>query len=47
MEIMRNIFKKLSLKNILAANNDGPPDLDELFSDLRKKVDNMFKINLG
>ena len=42
---MRNIFKKLSLKNILAANNDGPPDLDELFSDLRKRVDNMFKIN--
>ena len=45
MEIMRNIFKKLSLKNILAANNDGPPDLDELFSDLRKRIDNMFKIN--
>ena len=42
---MRNIFKKLSLKNILAANNDGPPDLDELFSDLRKRIDNMFKIN--
>ena len=42
---MHNIFKKLSLKNILAANNDGPPDLDELFSDLRKRIDNMFKIN--
>ena len=43
MEIMRKILKKLSLKNIMAAGNDGPPDLDELFTDLRKKVDNMFK----
>ena len=40
---MRKILKKLSLKNIMAAGNDGPPDLDELFTDLRKKVDNMFK----
>ena len=40
---MRKILKKLSLKNILAAGNDGPPDLDELFTDIRKKVDNMFK----
>ena len=44
MDNMRNILKKLSLKNLLAANNDGPPDLDELFGDLRKKVDNMFNI---
>ena len=27
----------------MAAGNEGPPDLDELFTDLRKKVDNMFK----
>ena len=40
---MRKILKKLSLKNIMAAGNDGPPDLDELFTDLRKKVDNIFK----
>ncbi len=40
---MRKILKKLSLKNIMAAGNEGPPDLDELFTDLRKKVDNMFK----
>jgi membrane protease subunit HflK len=41
---MRNILKKLSPRNVLGANNDGPPDLDELFVDLRKKIDNMFKI---
>ena len=40
---MRKILKKLSLKNIMAAGNEGPPYLDELFTDLRKKVDNMFK----
>ena len=40
---MRKILKKLPLKNIMAAGNDGPPDLDELITDLRKKVDNMFK----
>ena len=44
MDTMRNILKKLSPKNVLGANNDGPPDLDELFVDLRKKIDNMFKI---
>ena len=44
MDTMRNILKKLSPRNILGANNDGPPDLDELFVDLRKKIDNMFKI---
>ena len=44
METMRNILKKLSPRNVLGANNDGPPDLDELFVDLRKKIDNMFKI---
>jgi len=42
---MRNILKKLSPRNVLGANNDGPPDLDELFVDLRKKIDNMFKPN--
>jgi membrane protease subunit HflK len=41
---MRNILKKLSPRNVLGASNDGPPDLDELFVDLRKKIDNMFKI---
>jgi len=41
---MRNILKKLSPRNVLGANNDGPPDLDELFVDLRKKIDNVFKI---
>ena len=44
METMRNILKKLSPRNILGANNDGPPDLDELFVDLRKKIDNVFNI---
>jgi len=44
MDTMRNILKKLSPRNVLGANNDGPPDLDELFVDLRKKIDNMFKI---
>ena len=45
MDTMRNILKKLSPRNVLGANNDGPPDLDELFVDLRKKIDNMFKPN--
>ena len=44
METMRNILKKLSPRNVLGANNDGPPDLDELFVDLRKKIDNVFNI---
>jgi membrane protease subunit HflK len=44
---MRNILKKLSLRNILAANNDGPPDLDELFVDIKKKIDNVFNIKSG
>ena len=44
METMRNILKKLSPRNILGANNDGPPDLDELFVDLRKKIDKVFNI---
>ena len=47
METMRNILKKLSLRNILAANNDGPPDLDELFVDIKKKIDNVFNIKSG
>ncbi|MDC0127277.1 FtsH protease activity modulator HflK [Methylophilaceae bacterium] len=41
---MRNFLKKLSPRNVLGANNDGPPDLDELFVDLRKKIDNVFNI---
>ena len=45
MDTMHNILKKLSPRNVLSANNDGPPDLDELFVDLRKKIDNMFKPN--
>lgn len=44
MDTMHNILKKLSPRNVLGASNDGPPDLDELFVDLRKKIDNMFKI---
>jgi modulator of FtsH protease HflK len=44
METMRNIYKKFSPRNILGASNDGPPDLDELFVDLRKKIDNVFNI---
>tara|TARA_B110000003_G_scaffold12769_1_gene12810 strand:+ start:4905 stop:6137 length:1233 start_codon:yes stop_codon:yes gene_type:complete len=44
MDTMRNILKKLSPRNIMGANNDGPPDLDELFVDLRKKIDGMFKV---
>ena len=44
METMRNILKKLSPRNVLGANNDGPPDLDELFVDLKKKIDNVFNI---
>ena len=47
METMRNILKKFSLRNILAANNDGPPDLDELFVDIKKKIDNVFNIKSG
>ena len=44
METMRNIYKKFSPRNILGASNDGPPDLDELFVDLKKKIDNVFNI---
>jgi membrane protease subunit HflK len=47
METMRNILKKFSPRNVLGANNDGPPDLDELFVDLRKKIDNVFNIKSG
>ncbi len=47
METMRNLLKKLSLRNVLGANNDGPPDLDELFVDLKKKIDNVFNIKSG
>ena len=47
METMRNILKKLSPRNVLGANNDGPPDLDELFVDIRKKIDNVFNIKSG
>ena len=32
------------VKNPLAARQDGPPDLDELFKDLKNKVDNMFNV---
>ena len=44
MDTMHNILKKLSPRNVLGASNDGQTDLDELFVDLRKKIDNMFKI---
>ena len=41
-----NMLKYLSkfVKNPLAAGQDGPPDLDELFKDLKNKVDNMFNV---
>ena len=32
------------VKNPIAAGQDGPPDLDELFKDLKNKVDNMFNV---
>ena len=32
------------VKNPMAAGQDGPPDLDELFNDLKNKVDNMFNV---
>ena len=32
------------LKNPMAAGQDGPPDLDELFKDLKNKVDTMFNV---
>jgi modulator of FtsH protease HflK len=47
METMRNLLKKLSISNVLGANKDGPPDLDELFVDLKKKIDNVFNIKSG
>ena len=28
----------------MAAGQDGPPDLDELFKDLKNKVDTMFNV---
>ena len=42
---MRNILGFPMLAT--GANNDGPPDLDELFVDLRKKIDNVFNIKSG
>ncbi len=43
---MDNMFKYLSkfTKLPLAARQDGPPDLDELFKDLKNKVDNIFSV---
>ena len=32
------------VKNPMAAGQDGPPDLDELFKDLKNKVDTMFNV---
>lgn len=47
MENMLKLFgfvgNKIS-KVIKSANNDGPPDLDELFKDLKSKVNNVFKL---
>ena len=43
MEIMRNLLARVFLKNPFKAERDGPPDLDEIFKDLRNKVDNIFK----
>mgnify|MGYP003964622551 FL=1 len=47
MENMRKLFGFVGNKisNVIRnANNDGPPDLDELVKDLKSKVNNVFKL---
>ena len=47
MENMRKLFGFVGNKisNVIKnANNDGPPDLDELVKDLKSKVNNVFKL---
>jgi len=47
MENMRKLFGFVGnrISNVIRnANNDGPPDLDELMKDLKSKVNNVFKL---
>jgi membrane protease subunit HflK len=47
MENMRKLFGFVGnrISNVISnANNDGPPDLDELVKDLKSKVNNVFKL---
>ena len=47
MENMLKLFGFVGNKisNVIRnANNDGPPDLDELVKDLKSKVNNVFKL---
>ena len=47
MENMRKLFGFVGnrISNVIRnANNDGPPDLDELVKDLKSKVNNVFKL---
>lgn len=43
MEIMQNLGGKSFSKMPLRASNEGPPDLDDLFKDLRNKINNLFR----
>ena len=45
MENMQKLIRRVFLKSPMGANNDGPPDLDEMFKDLKNKVDNLFTTN--
>jgi len=42
---MQKLIRRVFTKSPLGANNDGPPDLDEMFKDLKNKVDNLFTTN--
>ncbi len=42
---MQKLIRRVFIKSPLGANNDGPPDLDEMFKDLKNKVDNLFRTN--
>ena len=42
---MQKLIRRVFIKSPLGANNDGPPDLDEMFKDLKNKVDNLFTTN--
>ena len=47
MENMLKLFGFVGnrISNVIRnANNDGPPDLDELVKDLKSKVNNVFKL---
>jgi len=38
-KMLNSLFKKIGI----LANQDGPPDLDEVLKDLGRKIDNIFK----